>query len=291
MLSVLLSSFYEVARQCSVTAAAKRLGISQPTLTGRIRQLEEQYGIELFYRRGSRLELTDVGARLMPLAQGMLREAAEADFLLRSAGGLSGLGGGRLRLGATGPYYILPAMAAFRQAYPRIALSLDIGNSREVIEALCDCRVDLAVSSHALDDERLCRRTIARSPLVLVLRADHPLAGRTVVELADLAGLPLLLREEGSMTRQLTEQALAAAGVCPVQAMVLGSREAIHEAIRLGLGCSLLPAGEVPRHPELAQRPFAAGAPTMPEYLYTLRERTGAPLIAAFAAHVATLAD
>ncbi|WP_265583783.1 LysR substrate-binding domain-containing protein [Chitinimonas koreensis] len=212
MLSVLLSSFYEVARQCSVTAAAKRLGISQPTLTGRIRQLEEQYGIELFYRRGSRLELTDVGARLMPLAQGMLREAAEADFLLRSAGGLSGLGGGRLRLGATGPYYILPAMAAFRQAYPRIALSLDIGNSREVIEALCDCRVDLAVSSHALDDERLCRRTIARSPLVLVLRADHPLAGRTVVELADLAGLPLLLREEGSMTRQLTEQALAAAG-------------------------------------------------------------------------------
>lgn len=68
MLALLAAAFYETARQGSVTAAAKRLDVSQPTITSRIQQLERHYGVELFYRRGNRLDLSDAGASLMLIA-------------------------------------------------------------------------------------------------------------------------------------------------------------------------------------------------------------------------------
>ena len=69
MLVAQLKSFFMVARLGSITLAAKQLGLSQPTVTGRIRQLEEMYGVELFHRRGSRLDLSDLGVSLMPIVE------------------------------------------------------------------------------------------------------------------------------------------------------------------------------------------------------------------------------
>lgn len=115
MLGDLLMTFYEVARQGSITTAARQLRVSQPTVTGRIRQLEDLYGVELFHRRASRVDLSDVGVALMPLAEQIMQCESNADFLLRNAGNLRF---GNLRIGATGPYYILRSVAAFRQRYP-----------------------------------------------------------------------------------------------------------------------------------------------------------------------------
>ncbi|WP_260854378.1 LysR family transcriptional regulator, partial [Paraburkholderia sp. BCC1884] len=78
MLPLLLAAFYETARQGSVTAAARRLDMSQPTITSRIQQLERHYGVELFHRRGNRLDLSDAGASLMPLV-GPFSHATERD--------------------------------------------------------------------------------------------------------------------------------------------------------------------------------------------------------------------
>jgi DNA-binding MarR family transcriptional regulator len=79
MLGDLLMTFYEVARQGSITTAARQLRVSQPTVTGRIRQLEDLYGVELFHRRASRVDLSDVGVALMPLAEQITQQESNAD--------------------------------------------------------------------------------------------------------------------------------------------------------------------------------------------------------------------
>lgn len=278
MLGDLLMTFYEVARQGSITSAARQLRISQPTVTGRIRQLEVLYGVELFHRRASRLDLSDVGVALMPLAEQMMQQEGNADFLLRNAGNLRL---GSLRIGATGPYYILRSVAAFRQRYPAVAVSIEIGNSRRMLDALFEYRIDAAVSSHAVDDDRLSRITLAADPMVLVAHAVHPLARRPRVALAELATCHLLVREQGSMTREATEAALLGVGVDLPAHTVIGSREAICEAIRHNLGASVMPVGEVPRDPALCVVPFESHAPVIHEYLYCLKLRSEARLVRA----------
>ncbi|MGO4304508.1 LysR substrate-binding domain-containing protein [Cupriavidus sp. RAF12] len=278
MLGDLLMTFYEVARQGSITTAARQLRVSQPTVTGRIRQLEDLYGVELFHRRASRVDLSDVGVALMPLAEHMMRQESNADFLLRNAGNL---GFGSLRIGATGPYYILRSVAAFRQRYPAIDVSIEVGNSRQMLDALFEYRIDAAVSSHAVDDARLASVTLAADPMVLVVHPVHPLARRPRVEVAELTTCHLLVREQGSMTREATEAALATVGAELPAHTVIGSREAICEAIRHNLGASVMPVGEVPRDPALSVVPFASHAPVIHEYLYCLRSRRETRLLVA----------
>ncbi|CAJ0821663.1 HTH-type transcriptional activator CmpR [Ralstonia wenshanensis] len=279
MLGDLLMSFFEVARQGSVTSAAKHLRLSQPTVTGRIRQLEEMYGVELFHRRGSRLDLSDLGVSLMPIVERLAQQEGDVDFLLRNAGDLRT---GNLRVGATGPYYILPSVAAFRARHPTIEITIEFGNSQQMLEALSEVRIDLAVSSHAVDDERLHRITLAEDTMVLVVPQDHALARRPNITLDDIAGCQLLMREPGSVTRRVTEDAFAKAGIEPASTSIIGSREAIYEAISLGLGCSIVPAREAPRRPDVRVLPFTDNAPVIHEYLYFLKERKEARLVRAF---------
>lgn len=285
MLAPLLVAFYETVRQGSVTAAAKRLEVSQPTITSRIQQLEKLYGVELFYRRGCRFDLTDAGAALMPLIDRMQQTESDIDFRLRNERELAA---GHLRVGATGPYYILPAVAAFHRQYPAVKICIEIGNSQQMLDALLDFRVDLAVSSQRVDDPRLARRTIADEPLVVVAHRTHPLAAQTRPILADVAAHTLLLRESGSRTREATESAFKRMGVEPARLIEIGSREAIYEAIRHNMGCTLMPLGEAPAHPDLRQLPLASNAPTLQEYLYYLQARAGSRLISAFIANLDT---
>ncbi len=80
-----LKSFHMVARLGSITQAAKKLGLSQPTVTTQIRSLEGQYGVELFYRGGRRLTLSDEGVRLLPMVQQLLQQEADIEFFCATA--------------------------------------------------------------------------------------------------------------------------------------------------------------------------------------------------------------
>ncbi|WP_322070253.1 LysR substrate-binding domain-containing protein [Paraburkholderia bannensis] len=281
MLASLLAAFYETVRQGSITAAARRLDVSQPTVTSRIQQLEKHYGVELFFRRGSRLDLTQTGATIMPLIDRMMQTEHDIDFALRNERELFA---GSFRLGATGPYYILPTIAAFRRRYPQVQLGIEIDNSQGVLEALMEFRVDVAVSSNAVDDPNLVCHRIADDKLVLVVAPGHRLAGKGPVELGVLKTETLLLREPGSRTRDATETALARDAIEPASLIEIGGREAICEAIRHGLGCALMPSGEVPRGASLVAVPIAPDGPVVHEYLYHLRSRANTRMIVAFMA-------
>ena len=277
MLSAELKAFYRVAQLGSMTQAAKKLGLSQPTVTTQIRQLESQYAVELFYRGGRRLTLTEDGVRLMPMVKALLQQEADIEFFLRN----SGQGMGALRIAATAPYYILDLVKAFRERLPQIDVSVDIGNSQQVLEALEEYRVDIAVSSQLLEDPRLIRRVLGSDPLVLAVHRNHPLAALDHVPLAALAGHCLLMREQGSTTRRLTEDLLASAGVGVGPLLEIGSRESSREAVLRNIGISIIARQEVPHDPQLRVLTLE-NAPVIHEYLYCLKERKAARLPAAF---------
>jgi aminoethylphosphonate catabolism LysR family transcriptional regulator len=279
MLSAELKAFYMVARLGSITQAAKKLGLSQPTVTTQIRNLEGQYGVELFHRGGRRLSVSEEGARLLPMVKVLLQQEADIEFFLRNCGQMQGT----LRIGATAPYYILDLVRSFRTRFPQSDVSLEIGNSQQVIEALEEYRVDLAASSQKLDDARLTRIVLGSDPLVLAVHREHPLAKRKSVDLQDLKGHCLLMREPGSTTRQLTETMLKDAGIAMGPLLEIGSRESIREAVIRNLGISIIARHEVPDNPELRVLELK-GAPQIDEYLYCLKERRQARLPAAFLA-------
>lgn len=276
-----LKAFYAVARLGSITLAAKQLELSAPTVTTQIRALEEQYGLELFRRSGGRLSLSESGARLLPRVDALLQQELDLEFTLRNSAELSG---GSLRLGATAPYYLLEILQRFRARHPRVDISVASGNSRQMMEALLSYQVDVVTSSHLEKDPRLQRLELGRDPLVLLLPQGHALASLAAVPLAALADQTLLLRERGSMTRTLTEQAMEAAGLRPRDTLEIASREALREAVRLGLGLSVFAAHETGSSPDLLVRPFADPMPEVCEYLYCLRERAEARLMRAWLA-------
>ena len=277
MLSAELKAFYRVAQLGSITQAAKKLGLSQPTVTTQIRQLESQYAVELFFRGGRRLTLSDEGVSLMPMVKSLMQQEAEIEFFLRN----SGQGAGALRLAATAPYYILDLVKTFRQRLPQIDVSVDIGNSQQVLEALDEYRVDIAASSQLLEDPRLIRRLLGADPLVLAVHRTHPLAKLDHVPLSALAGHCLLMREPGSTTRKLTEKLLEEAGVGYGPLLEIGSRESIREAVLRNIGISIIARQEVPHDPQLKVLTME-NAPVIHEYLYCLKERKSARLPAAF---------
>lgn len=232
MLFAELKSFHMVARLASITQAAKKLGLSQPTVTTQIRSLGAQYGVELFYRGGRRLPLSEEGARLLPMVQQLLQQEADIEFFLRNCGQQQGA----LRIGATAPYYVLDLVKRFRERLPQIQVTLEIGNSQQVIEALEEYRVDLAASSQLEQDARFTRLVLGQDPLVLAVHSSHPLAAHKRLHASALAGHCLLMREAGSTTRLLTEQMLRKAVVAPGPLLEIGSRESIREAALRNIG-------------------------------------------------------
>lgn len=277
-----LQSFFWVARLGSITLAARQLGLSQPTVTTQVRALEAHYGVELFHRQGGRLSLSSEGLQLLPQVEQLLLQTVEVESALRHAG--NGSQGGQLRIGATAPYYVLDIVQRFSLQFPRVQLSIESGNSQQMVQALSAFQVDLATSSTPETDPRLLRLELGQDPLALVVHRDHKLARQPQVEVAALGQETLILREPGSVTRRLTEQLLADAGVVPARVLEIASREGIREAVIRAMGVSAFARHEATAHPELVVLPFAGPVPHLPEYLYCLHSRSQAPLIAAFLA-------
>jgi len=274
-----LKSFFWVARLGSITQAARQLALSQPTVTTQIRALEEHYGVELFHRQGGRLSITDAGLRLLPQVEQLLLQTIQLESALRHSGDTSQ---GQLRIGATAPYYVLDIVKRYQRRFERVEVAIVGGNSRQMVQALVDYQVDLATSSHLEGDPRLLRVELGQDPLALLVHRSHRLAQRTMVQASDLVHDTLILRERGSMTRQLTEQMLAAAGLAPRHIMEIASREATREAVIRDMGISVFARHEASAHPDIVVLPFAGPVPRLPEYLYCLRERRQARLIAGF---------
>ncbi|VVD79526.1 LysR substrate-binding domain-containing protein [Pandoraea anhela] len=282
-----LRSFHAVARHGSVTRAAQALHVSQPTMTTQIRALEDSYGVELFYRHGRGLTLTPTGKALYAVSLRIFSDEAEALGLLKEHGGLRT---GELRLGAVGPHHAMEIVAAFQPRYPGIRISMRPGNSEEMIEGLLAYRTDVAVLARYHDDVRLHAVPYRTHPVVLLVPRTHRFARHRSVRLAALDGEPMLMREPGSTTRHALETAMQDAGVSPTVAIEIGSREAIREAVILGLGIAAVSAREHTPDARLATVAIGDARVETTTVVVCLAQRRESRAIAAFMDVVAELA-
>ncbi|MGY4535270.1 aminoethylphosphonate catabolism LysR family transcriptional regulator [Pseudomonas sp. TE3786] len=274
-----IRAFLAVARHGSFSAGARALGLSQPTLTTQVQNLERQYNVELFHRKGRRIELSDVGQQLLPIAQRMALLELEANNLLHDSGRLDS---GQLKLGAVGPFHVIEMVDHYRQRYPRIDVSIRVGNSAQVLADLEQYATDIAVLAGLHDDPSLCAVHYARHAIILFTNHNHPFAGRESVRLQELEDQPLLQRETGSTTRLALERALAEAGVTPRKAMEIGSREALREAVVRGIGIGAVSEAEFIADPRLRAIRIEGDPVHTETYLYCLAERRSSRLISSF---------
>ena len=272
-------AFISVAQQGSLSAAARSLGVSQPTVSSQIATLERQSQIELFHRQGYRMTLTSAGHKLMALAQKLLALESETEFFLRDSGQLNQ---GELKIGAVGPFHVIEMVASYRARHPQLQLSIRMGNSQQVLQDLENYTTDVSVLAGLYDRPELLAREYARHAIILFAHVDHPLARREQIEIHELQGQPLLLREQGSTTRSALEKALREAGIEPRTSLEIGSREAIREAVARGLGVGTVSEAEFIADPRFKPIRIAGDPARTTTYVYCMKERSESLLVRSF---------
>ena len=230
-----------VSREGSVSRAAQRLHLTQPTLSAQLRQLAEQVGLPLFERVGRKLHLTAAGRVVLDTAARVEQELENLDETLAE---LRGDVVGRLRLAvvSTAETFIPRLLGDFRRERPAVEVSLVVLNRDAVIRRLADNLDDLYIMSRPPQAPPVVATPFRSNPLVVVAAAEHPLAGRETLQIEALAAEEFVLREPGSGTRQAAEHFFAAHGLALRPRLELGSNEAVKQAVAGGLGLSLLSA-------------------------------------------------
>ncbi|MFM9921785.1 LysR family transcriptional regulator [Variovorax sp. H27-G14] len=241
-----LRSFGLVIETGSFSAAAERLGLSQPAVSLQVRQLERRLAVRLIERVGKRAKATPAGMELLrhvPHIDTAVQNAIDA--LADHASGVAG----RVRLGtgATACLHFLPAvLRTLREQFPALSVVVSTGNTDDQARKVEENSLDLALvtlpaagrslaTMRVLDDEFVAICPVR--PVDSTGRA--PLKAK--VSPADLAALPLVLFEPAANTRKLVDRWFGAAGLQPRPVMELGSVEAMKEMVAAGLGCAIVP--------------------------------------------------
>lgn len=230
-----------VARLGSLGRAARELGISQPAASGRLRAMETQLGVALVRRSPTGSRLTEAGALVSEWARRVV-EAAEA--FDAGAAALRGRRDSRLRVAAsmTVAEYLLPGwLIALHGRHPGTAVSLAAGNSAAVAQQVGAGDADLGFVEGLDVPPGLDAVVIGHDRLVVVVAPGHPWARRRAdLPVAELAATALVLREEGSGTRQVLDAALAGHGGPAVPLLELSSTTAVKAAVVSGAGPAVL---------------------------------------------------
>jgi len=238
-----LRAFVEVVEQGSFSAAARSLGISQPAVTMQIQGLESDLGATLLERRYRRVQLTEAGKALLPTARGVL---AKLDAARDEIERLSDTVGGHLEIAAstTPGQYVLPMLlGSFLHSFPDVTVSLLVHDTSEVIDRVESGEAHLGMTGARRPHAKVEFEQMGVDRVVAICPPDSPLAGRGDVQLAELAEQPFIVREPGSGTRMVVEQALRDAGIDPGDlnvVMELGTSEAIVNAVEGGMGVGVV---------------------------------------------------
>lgn len=238
-----LEIFCRVVELKSFTRAANAAFLSQPTVSEHIRLLEEALGEKLLDRLGRQVLPTPAGEILYRYARRIIHLRDEA---LQTLADYRGTLQGHLQVGAStipGAYILPELIERFKTLNPTIRLTLKIAGTGLIRRELLNSTIELAVIGAPSKTQDIDCQELFSDELTLAVHPDHPLAGRSSVDLDELAKYPFLLREEGSGTRAVMSEVLSNHGFDPAQLDIvaeMGSTEAIRQGIKARLGISIL---------------------------------------------------
>lgn len=285
-----LRAFHAIALEGGVTRAARRLNVSQPTLSQQLKALETRHGVSLFDGRTAPLTLTAAGRDLLALTQRLFAAASDIDAMLGESAGMTG---GVLRLGSDSPLHAARMVDLFRKRHPTTDVQVRMGNAREVMRWLSEAQIDAALASDPPGDASLSYDPVYTDGLSCAVPAGSPLAAHAAIPIRTLADEVLLIREQSSKTRAFIERALRDAHIEPACRLEMQGRETIREAIALGVGISIFFASECPPDPRIDYRPLDTGTReyALRGYLICRNERRRGALMRALQAVVVAMRD
>jgi len=239
-----LRALATVHQHKSVTAAARQLHLTQPAVTLQIRNLQALAGLPLIQRTSDGMLLTEVGREVLALSERIEAAITSCETALDM---IAGKTAGRISIGAvsTAKYFVPFAISGFSRLYPKVDISLFIGNRQEIGTALRGYDLDIAIMGRPPVDIPMNVHLIGDHPHVIIAPTGHRLARKTRLALSDLTGETFLTREPGSGTRGLMEQLFESARLSPTIGMTMSSNETIKQAVIAGLGIAFISAHTV----------------------------------------------
>jgi DNA-binding transcriptional LysR family regulator len=235
-----LQVFLSVAKHLNFTRAGEEIHLSQPSVSVRVRHLEEELGVKLFEQLGKRMTLTEAGQMLVPYAR---RVVAALDDARHAIEELQGLERGTLRIGASttpGMYLVPKLIATFKLKYPKIETRLEIQDTRQIEGEVIRNEFDFGfVGGHLVGSEVEVMPWLT-DEIVLVAPTGHPLTRKKRVTISDLKGEQFISREQGSATQAIVDDRLRASGLELATVMEMNNPEAVKKAVQSGLGVAFL---------------------------------------------------
>lgn len=235
-----LRAFSILARTGSFTATAQELHLSQSAISHAMKALEQEIGCRLLDRMGKAVVLNQAGEQLLVHVEKVLQEM---DTARAELGRLGKWGSSRLRIGAstTACQHVLPAvLREFKESFPQCAISIEPGDTPEMIDALRAHRIDLAVNLEPRREEPLEFRPLFADELVFITSPLHPWAQAGKVVRDEIPRQHYILYGKGSYTFQMIERYFREEQIVLHSLLDLGNMEAIKELVKLGLGVSIL---------------------------------------------------
>jgi DNA-binding transcriptional LysR family regulator len=236
-----LRGFCYAARTRSISKAAEKMNLSQPSVSLQIKALEEELGTSLFTRRGPRIELTHDGQRLLELARPLVEaiDGLEANFAtLRESperGSVNIAAGG-----STIQYLLPPFVAKYTHAHPQVDVRLHNVTGKAGLVLLRDAEVDFAVGPMLETPSDIEFHPLVTYEPMLITRRDHPLASQSRVTLKDIARYPLILPPKEQSTYRVVEMVFAEHAIEHDVKLEVGGYDVIKKYVELGLGISIV---------------------------------------------------
>lgn len=237
----LLEVYVQVVRLGNISAAARTLHLTQPTVSLQLKKLADILGEPLLNSIDGRMSPTLIGQELYLAACDTLSRFEDFDAFIQQARGGS-IGHINIGLVTTAKYVVPRILGAFYRQFPQVKVTLNIGNRAHILGRFERQEDDLYLFSHPPSGEQVLSARIIKNPLQLIAPKDHWAVGRQQVRFSELKQERFIIREPGSATRLMFESWCSAQGIALSETMQIESNEAIRLSVASGLGLSVISA-------------------------------------------------
>lgn len=236
-----LKVFASVFRHRSFSKASEELYLTQPTISNHVKSLEEELECKLFDRLGRTIIPTKEADVLYTYSKEIIEKAEDLKELIsRFQKELKG----RIIIGAStipGTYLLPKLMTDFHKQFPSLSFQINIADSRSIVQSILNHEILLGIVGVKIEDNNITYLPFIDDELIVISSPDLGETGE--MQINDLVKLPFIMREEGSGTRKVTEQIFKSKGITLSTlnvAGIFGSTDAVKQAVKAGLGISIL---------------------------------------------------
>ena len=274
-----LRAFHHVALHNGFSRAADALNQTQPALSDQVRKLEQAHDTLLFHRDHKQVRLTTSGEGLFRLTKQFFElESGIGEYLGQTRASVDGT----LRIVADSALHITEALGRFQASYPKVFVSLQTGNTEEVIAKLRNYDAEVGIVGNLDPGADLETHTLGRSPIIAIASKGVLPKGTTSLHIQDLQDWPLVFREVGSYTRLSLEAEAARRKIRLRPTIEVDGREAMREVVASGAGLGFVSEAEFGHDNRLVRVPISDIDISMTETLVYLSMRSDVPVIRAF---------